>query len=330
MRLGPLWDALATDAPCPNGWLQRRVPGRLPWSTYAARRFPDQRPGLLFEVNQTDIPRGTVFPNSLGFRMASEGAISGRRGVITVALSSSSAQHDDLFRLLAEDVIDALERCTPRESMDTLLSRLRLWQEFARKHSDGLSRELQEGLYAELQCLQALLDELTAERAVAGWLGPQRAVHDFSFAGVELEVKASFDGTSFTVTSLDQLAFSPNQPLFLAHFALRDDASGKTLVDQVNLVRARLSGEPDEVRRQFEDKLLQYGFLDHHAARYTDTCWGIASERYFRVTGGFPRLNRDTVPSGIREASYRVDLTACLPYQVTWQETATLIRPDHG
>ena len=326
MALEPLWSALRADRSEADGWLYRRVPGSLPCPTYAALKFPEMRPALLFEVAPADIPRDTVFPASHGFRLESENNALGHEGNFMLSLSSTAAEHDALFCLLSEDVIDVLVGVGRHEAMEKLQERLRLWQEFARRHADGLSHEAQEGLFAELTCLLHLFEAMDHGHAVSAWVGGMRALHDFSLVRAELEVKASFDGSAFTVSSLDQLASGGSGSLLVAHYTLRNDPAGRSIVDLVSTVRGRLIDAKSETRRTFEDRLLHYGYAAHHVTKYASEAWLIAAERVFLVSEGFPRLTRASIPAGIRDASYRVDLAACRQYELGWDELVMILQ----
>jgi hypothetical protein len=75
-------------------------------------------------------------------------------------------------------------------------------------------------------------------------------------------------------------------------------------------VRAQVAGNPDAAR-MFSDKIIAAGYFDAHADKYPRK-FSDAGTRLAEVAAGFPRLTPGTVPLGVTEAKYNVELEQAL------------------
>lgn len=102
-----------------------------------------------------------------------------------------------------------------------------------------LSRDAELGLWGELEVLSSLPDP---ELALASWHGPEAARFDFGGNGTYLEVKTSTLGHHHHFALEQASPPTERSKLFIASVAVIDDpASGRSLDEQVALLRTRLS-----------------------------------------------------------------------------------------
>ena len=80
----------------------------------------------------------------------------------------------------------------------------------------------------------------------------------------------------------------------------------------VPLLREQLKEE--RARGTFEEKLLSFGCLDVHFARY-DQRYLFHRIRAFAVTTGFPRM-QPPLPDGVGDLTYSIALSACSSFEV--------------
>ncbi len=180
------------------------------------------------------------------------------------------------------------------------------------REDDGVLRPEDEvGLLGELQVLRLLIGSgLPVALAVEWWQGPFDSLHDFVCSRGDIEVKSSVRIGTFSanVGSLDQLDESLVQPLYLAAVQFSLSASGLRLPQHIDSVRTLLGADPT-VAGSFEGKLLAAGYHQISATHYHRQFSYLLTSLY-EVHGGFPRLTKARVPSGVVDAKYRLEIDA--------------------
>jgi len=226
------------------------------------------------------------------------------------------------FAVVAADVATLAENTEPTRRGTVLAAALSRWRWFWRVDSGGLSETDVVGLFAELWFLAqwAGADVL----AVAAWTGSDNSRHDFQWAQVSVEVKAttrrgSSGGVSHHINSLDQLADPETGVLHLFSMRLRkDDLARNTLPALVDQIDTAL-GEDPEAHEEFSRKLAARGYSPAHRGRYRQP-HRVIEEKLYRVTDRFPRLLPSSfphgLPDGITDVAYMLDTVACGPWLV--------------
>jgi hypothetical protein len=74
----------------------------------------------------------------------------------------------------------------------------------------------------------------------------------------------------------------------------------------------------------FEEKLLEYGYLDAHVARYGQR-YLLHRLRAFQVRAGFPRIAA-ILPDGIGDLNYSVALSACTEFEIDPEHFRSVIK----
>jgi hypothetical protein len=231
-----------------------------------------------------------------------------------LALTRNTHASVELFEAMVEDIVNALADVGTTDEarlMSAFLGRIRAWQEFMRKGDQGLGQEAEVGLVGELVVLGQILSAgVSAEAALAGWLGPLDGPQDFHLGAGALEVKASVSPSSFVARfgSLQQLDDSVRSPIHVAAVRLRASEAGPNLPAYVDAARRLVAGHP-EAQRLLEERLLAAGYRDVQAGRYVRR-FAVAECRTIEVGTDFPRLTSGTVPSGVVWATYEVNLDA--------------------
>ena len=228
----------------------------------------------------------------------------------------------DMFENVAIDVLNAVLEYKGIDStlrVRTFLNRMRAWQDFMRKGQPViLSSEEEVGLFGELIALRALIDRgLTADAAVAAWMGPQDGIHDFVLGAGGIEVKTCSRHGRFVarIGELDQLDDSGVRPLYLMAVQLGQTDVGQSLPEKVQEVRDIIAGEVDAPLR-FENCLLRLGYVDLHSTSYVRR-FSALETRLYEVNDQFPRLYPGNVPSAVLRASYDLDIEAIPVEQVS-------------
>jgi len=240
----------------------------------------------------------------------------------------TSPEHRSVFFSVCEDMVTSLEgiqgsRVRVRE-IEACLLRWRMF--FERSGPDGLSMEMQQGLFAELTLLQKMLEAgITPSTVVESWKGCMRSYHDFDLKGHVIEVKStrSKEPRGVSISNERQLDDRGLRSLHLYALSLHVvEDGGTTLPERTEAVGQILSSESAALIG-FRHKLVCAGYLDRDEAHYVQH-FIIKSEDMFLVREGFPRII--TLPAGVGELRYRVLLAACEPFRAELNDCLSNLR----
>jgi len=226
-----------------------------------------------------------------------------------------------LFAALIGDLLDAIKALRPdADPVQTVMERLALWRRlFADSVLEGLTPEMQRGLFCELSCLRDFaLQCLAPATAVASWVAPQLSPQDFHTSNVAIEVKSRFRkaNSSVRISSEEQLDAS-DRALFLVVYSL-DIGDGASLIELVDSLLDSLAGTPI-AQLNLSDLLIRYGFLDMHRTLYAAPRY-VGTSTCYAVRDGFPRIVPDDLEPGVMRVAYDIDLAACVPFTVSSDE----------
>ena len=157
------------------------------------------------------------------------------------------------------------------------------------------------------------------------WAVPEPLSKDFQYRAGAVEVKCSVsrEHTRVHITGERQLDDTGFVCLYLLAVLLeRVSAGGFSLPETVASVRDVLGDS--QARGLFEEKLVEYGYLDVHAVKY-DRRYMLQRMRTFHVREGFPRVPA-TLPDGVGDLCYTIALSACASFEVDPGRLHTLIR----
>ena len=279
---------------------------------YGGFRRPENQRAVIIEFPDAAVPKNAKLVCGQGFETLKISEQDLGRGRTAVALIDRSTGTDDIFPIMAIDIlrnVEAIARTSPVRVFSLMQKRLREWQAFMSNQTQKpLSPDQQCGLLGELHMLQSLVrSSNSTSRAISMWRGPLRAAQDFHVEGGAIEVKSTMISSSFiaTINSIDQLE-SDKSPLFLCTLRFSDDADGRSLADMVASLQADATAAG--VYNQFQALLICSGYLEGHKDHYTRLV-SLKEARCFAVDNKFPRLSRAELPSAIRQARYSLDTT---------------------
>lgn len=303
------WSSLRerTDA---SGWRSISITTMGPCTLLAGLRFPEKSEALLVGFSFSIVPAAEKLPDGQGFvvsRLEPDG-----EGLTWLALTRSAHGSTELFAAMVADIAHAMDverGSDEKRLLRIFLGRIRAWQEFMRKGAQTLCAEAEIGLVGELTLLRLFIDAgVLVVPAIESWVGPLDGVRDFEIGTGALEAKTTLSTAGFPakVGSLEQLDDSARQPLFLAGVRLRQGEAGQNLAELVTEIRDIAAGEA-EAARLLNERLIASGYLDIHADRYIRR-FTLFETSFVEVKEGFPRLTPSSVPLGITNASYEIDL----------------------
>ena len=305
------WSSL-TAADAEPGWQAIALPSAGPLHIRAGRRSPDNAEAVLVGFPTARLAAVERLPEGQGF--AIERADPECNDSLWLALTRKTAGSTELFATMACDVVGALDDAItshPEEGklLRVFIGRVGAWQEFMRKGAHTLTPEAEIGLVGELLFLKSIIHAGTVPTfAVESWVGPINGVQDFELGTGAVEVKTTLSEKGFParIGSLEQLDDSMRQPLFVAAMRLRQTESGQNLPAIKDALRVEIAGN-DEAERLLAERLLAAGYIDSHSDRYPRR-FEHAGMRVVEVMDKFPRLTSGTVPVGIMQVIYEIDL----------------------
>lgn len=322
MKIEETWNILELEGSgVTSGYLNRRILAESNRDLSLAIEKPSGVRMFMMYVNRASIDKNMVFPASGGFevrRMIFQGD-----DRIALQLILANSRYKDIFTALVQDIAENIAFIpVEADAVQMLANRLRRWQLFLEKHDlEGLSEEVQHGLYGELWFLRQVVIPHVGLSSLRYWLGPEGANQDFSFEGCAVEVKTTISQNpqKLSISNENQLDEARLNTLFLMHLSLDVRANGETLPEMVESLRVIL-GKDLFSRDLFEKRLFQIGYLDIHALKYSETSYKYRTSTYFKIEQDFPRIVPIDLKQGVVQVRYNVELSACRPYAIAESE----------
>jgi putative PD-(D/E)XK family protein DUF4420 len=304
--------------PSGAGLAARRAKAKHPFNFYWARDL-DGRCLLIFEYSPAVILRDRR-PRLREIRII-EPRITGDPARFILELTHS--ENREIFYQLCLDIIRSTESCSDEKAaLATVLRRTWRWHGMLKGgRDDRLSPEAQKGLIGELRVLElAFLPQFSASDALDFWHGPEGAPKDFSAGNTAIEAKAK-KGASRTyveISSEHQLDGQALDHLFLAVTYIDEGSANMpesmTLTEHVDRITDLVEQNDAGAVGYLESRLDESGFSGEHD--YSDQHWITGRTRWYRVTGEFPRIARTSLPEGVRDVGYCIDLASCDAWEV--------------
>ncbi len=302
----------------------RRVDAELPWDFFWARGA--DRRVLLTLRHAADSALVTSLPRLRDIEITLSSP--DRSGARFLALKLLDAGQQDIFRTLCLDIIAASKQANSEsEAVSIALMRTWRWRHLLRGGRTSLTPDEQKGLIGELLVLERLLlPRVGASAAVTAWRGPLDSPKDFEIGRVAIEAKARRGGGApfVAITSEDQLDGSGVDALFL-HVVELDEApedavDGVTVTDVANRVRERIFPLDPGAAGVLETLLSAAGLRPEDD--YSNLRWLEGASHLYRVTGGFPRIARGELRTGVSYVRYSVSLADCQPFTASESDLA--------
>jgi hypothetical protein len=233
-------------------------------------------------------------------------------GQVALEVTLNDQLHRHVFaQLVAAISNDFVFATQPGDPVDFVLNKLQTWQQLLDRGSrTSLSIIEQQGLWGELTTIRNFLEHCSAGAVIKAWKGPTHDAQDFRFGSAWVECKVHGEGTpEIRVSNLQQLDSGP-VPLFLVVHSIEEHPSGSSLGAKVASIRERIAVDAMAVSH-FEKLLALYGYSDTHDYQ---TLYRLSRTRWYRVADGFPRLATSTVPAGVLNAEYRLQLKSLANY----------------
>lgn len=231
-------------------------------------------------------------------------------------------KHKDIFSVLCEDLILAVAEESNESSLITILvNRITKWVSLFKKvHQQGLMVNEQIGLFGELYFLKQLLEfNINYFFCLDTWTGPTSAARDFQHGNWAVEVKSttSINPQKIKISNERQLDSTLISNLFLVHYSFEAlNNKGETLNDIIESIIQLLINEP-VLEQRFIYMLFEAGYFPHHQNLYSKVGYSLYQARYFQVEELFPKLTNSTIPNGVSDITYSINISTCEQFLVT-------------
>ena len=181
----------------------------------------------------------------------------------------------------------------------------------------GLDVTAQIGLYGELRFLHDhVISSLGPEREVKSWTGPAGAPQDFQCGALAIDVKTTAaDHLLLRISNALQLDDSTIDALYLMHLAVdRRNSFGQTLVELVELIKTGIASDVS-ASEMFSTRLLQAGIMIF-TRNFTVVLAMSIDRSDFTGSAMVFLASCCTVPNGLRDIRYSIELSAIDSYGV--------------
>lgn len=235
-----------------------------------------------------------------------------------------------LFLKLVEYVLERVSATTSVDEGIVVLTRsIEEYRRFVGQRRGRLSESVVRGTFAELVFLRTLIASgINAEVAVTAWRGPWAkaglGVHDFTFPnGRGIEVKSTHQppGT-IRVSSPSQLV-PLGLPLDLVVLPIEDAPSdSRTAISfrQYTQQTGEAVSNAGPLAAEKWDSALEALMLDLEDEWYEKYRFQPGAWRRFEVTASFPHLDIPSLPSGITDVKYSLELLRLAPFVKPFNE----------
>ncbi|WP_071889600.1 PD-(D/E)XK motif protein [Haliscomenobacter hydrossis] len=194
-----------------------------------------------------------------------------------------------------------------------------------------LSDEAQRGLYGEIYFLRIFLNNSSDKNyCIQSWLGPEKSIQDFQYSSWGVEVKTTHGNNhqKIHIASERQLDDSLVEKIFLYHLSLEvrigHGESLNTLIDEVS----KLLIDSTIASNLLKMKLLEAGYYEVHRALYDEVGYTIRQENLYRVSGNFPRITENQIPTGVGDVKYSIVLSESEEWKIDQQSLFSEIKLD--
>lgn len=237
-------------------------------------------------------------------------------GTWAISFKLIRKENEDVFVRLCWDIIES-SRDANEYALETILQRYSKWHKLMEHGLSGLmNHSRQKGLIGELHFLKELLEHNGIITSVRSWIGPEGADKDFVLSSEWTEIKTiGLSVDSIEISSIEQLeGLRPGKIIiyFVDKTSIEDD-KGFSLRYLVDELRDTIKSDSLAIE-VFENKLMQYGYLDKD--EYKLQKYRLGGRNEYAVLENFPCITRESVPHQITAVKYKISLASIEEYKI--------------
>lgn len=322
MRIEQIWGELEDDSSGTIGYYFRRYSGVIQPDLFVALKMPEKIRCIAARVSNSihiDLFQFSSL-RDIQAEVVSDPENNDQNILLFELLNSV---HSDVFSTLCEDLM--LNIGNPADQnvlVKNLLNRFFKWKSlFEKINTQGLTREEQHGLFAELYLLRKMLNAQISSAAniVRCWVGPDKQIKDFQIGNMAIEVKCTTGNNHQRIHINGERQLDPSnlRRLFLYHLSAETRQNGgESLGSIINSIKTEFESD-SMTYTQFNSKLMEAGYFDHHANLYEQTRYFTRTESYYNVLGNFPRIEEHDLRPGVGDVKYSIITSQCSEFLLT-------------
>ena len=310
----------------PGEFVGRRINDAHPLAVYWIKSN-DGAPGLLVRgVHPDSVPRALPRPKGIAIQLSPA-----EDTKPWVRLILQNRENVDVFLALCRDVIDRSSgEANASAATTTFFQRLARWHALlSRGRPAEMGPQEIRGLIGELCLFESLAALVGPQAALASWVAPDDHPQDFALASSIVEVKTRLSGSRphIQISSLEQLE-TLHLPLRLAvlELAPSDSNHSFSLNDIVARILAMFQPLGTALIEKAEVALASRGYI--HKVAYDADRYVLAGSRAFNVGATFPRILRSAIDNRVRQATYVLDLTSLVEYEIDFSSVFSSAMPE--
>lgn len=228
------------------------------------------------------------------------------------------------FFLFVQNIVNELEKTlTEQEAVKTLFNVISRWKRlFNRIYKGLLTKEQQKGLLGELLYIDFLLsNDVSSNKVISSWFGIEFEDKDFVFENCAMEIKFSSNKVPYlNISSERQLDITVVPFMYLVLYHCNEVQKGDfSLNSVIERIREKLHSSGEDLIL-FNEKLIEYGYLDDDKMHY-EKQYALLKTYSYSVTSSFPKIVKDSIPTGIYNTNYKIEISAVEEFKINLQET---------
>lgn len=300
-----------------NGLRTKKAPYLFGDESIYAGRDSRGNPHLLVPLQQGQNLKAEMLSNYIGYEKRELKHPSGEV-VLFLDLFCLDTGVDELFSPICFDISERLAKDSNTDVnsvTSVLLEVISKWREILKAFENtSVSGSEIVGLVGELLTLRSLISNLGAS-ALDAWVGQDKTRHDFEFATLAYESKASTSHVrkSCQIHGLNQLAVPAGTDLQLVHFQIERAAGAYNISQLVKELGEMVGGK---IRIQEKIKSIWHD-IDNEPSWFHTWTFKVTSASRFKVDELFPKITSEMLSKGslayISNVSYSLNLEGVTP-----------------
>lgn len=318
-NLKEVWSKLYDVDIKPESKVQRLVFLNMLYRVYVGIKGVPRLNYIIIEIPEDRSGEFTGFKEPKGINLSIKSFGNEKPGFVSVEISSALSDVNDIFIIVAQDILLDLSKCDNEdEYIKSLKDTIERWKHFfSDKPKTIITGSDAVGLFGELSLVKDLFESgiPVAEKI---WNGSLKTAQDFQLEKVAIEVKSTKANKIdiVKISSLEQLDLGDRNSLFLTVYRLElNKVEGITIPELVNKIKQYI---PSSDLESFMFKLLVRGFNEETADQYKEK-YSISEREIYLVSEEFPSLTNNNTPKEIKEAEYTVSLSDCEDFKSSFK-----------
>ena len=235
-------------------------------------------------------------------------------------ISQSVEDSEEIFEKVLQNLVDHILMQEQIPLYTVVYEILDRWHNFfKRKYEKQLTLEEEMGLFGELYYIKRWLVTYAQEPPliIKDWKGPLKNRIDFvnKSRGVEIKTVSPKIRDEIRISSEKQLEVTPvinDLHLYVLKIEI-SESIGQTLQIMIEEIESILLERAPSLAVKFKDLLLEIGVTSDD---YDSNFFYVHEELVYQVRDSFPRITSESLPIGISNVSYTIDLSHCNAFKI--------------